>query len=155
MLSQPLCLALAGCAGPVGTVRVDPTDVLRDVGRSVITTDEPNWPTRNVLLEFNLFTAFDERPEVALADLHRAMVAAGRDRAILFAFAELSFLHARATSKPDYHLAAVVYAYALLFPEGAGSAPGRFDPRLRIAADLYNWALGAVVRRLAGRARAT
>ena len=35
-----------------------------------------------------------------------------------------------------------MYAYAFLFPENAGDpAPGRFDPRVRIAADLYNWAL--------------
>ena len=40
-------------------------------------------------------------------------------------------------------MAAAVYAYACLFPEGEGLAPGRFDPRLRIAADLYNWALTA------------
>jgi pimeloyl-ACP methyl ester carboxylesterase len=40
-------------------------------------------------------------------------------------------------------LAAAIYAYAFLFPEGSGSGPGRFDPRLRLAADLYNWALMA------------
>jgi len=57
--------------------------------------------------------------------------------------AELSFLHGRAAKQRDYALAAAVYAYAFLFPEGAGGAPGRFDPRLRIAADLYNWALAA------------
>ena len=44
---------------------------------------------------------------------------------------------------PSYRLAGAVYAYAFLFPEGDGATPGRFDPRLRIAADLYNWALMA------------
>jgi pimeloyl-ACP methyl ester carboxylesterase len=48
-------------------------------------------------------------------------------------------LHGKATGSREYRLAAAIYAYALLFPEGAGAAPGRFDPRLRIAADLYNW----------------
>ena len=63
-------------------------------------------------------------------------------RTSLFALAELSFLHGQAATKPDYSLAAAVYAYAFLFPEKAGDpAPGRFDPRVRIAADLYNWAL--------------
>ena len=71
------------------------------------------------------------------------MVAARGDPDLLFALAELSFLHGQAAKKPDYALAAAVYAYAFLFPEGAGVAPGRFDPRLRIAADLYNWALTA------------
>jgi len=136
-----LCLALAACAGPINAVRVDPKVAQRDLARSATTTGDPSWPTRNVLFERGLFEAFAERPEAAIADLHKAMVAAGGDQDLLFALAELSFLHGQAAKKPDYHLAAVVYAYAFLFPEGAGGAPGRFDPRLRIAADLYNWAL--------------
>ena len=64
------------------------------------------------------------RPEVGLAELHRAMVAAGGDPDLLFALAELSFLYGQATAKPEYHLAAAVYAYAFLFPEGPGWAPG-------------------------------
>ena len=136
-----LCLALGACAGPVGAVRVDPKVAHRDVARSAITTGEPSWPTRNVLFEQGLVEALDERPEAALAELHREMVARGGDQDLLFALAELSFLHGQATRQPGYHLAAVVYAYAFLFPEGAGDAPGRFDPRVRMAADLYNWAL--------------
>jgi hypothetical protein len=95
-----------------------------------------------VLYERGLFEAFDERPEAAIAALHKAMVAAQGDQEMLFALAELSFLHGQATKKRDYYLAAAVYAYAFLFPETTGDAgPGRFDPRLRTAADLYNWAL--------------
>ena len=139
-----LCLALAACAGPVGAVRVDPKVVLRDVGRSAITTGEPSLATRNVLFERGLFGAFDEDPEAAIAELHRAMVASRGDQDLLFALAELSFLRGQGASKTDYYLASAVYAYAFLFPEDtAGAAPGRFDPRLRSAADLYNWALTA------------
>ncbi len=137
-----LCLALAACAGPVGTVRVDPKVVLRDLGRSAITTGEPSLPTRNVLYERGLFDAFDAHPEATIAELHRAMVASRGDQDLLFALAELSFLQGQAATKPDYYLAAAVYGYAFFFPENAGgAAPGRFDPRVRIAADLYNWAL--------------
>jgi hypothetical protein len=138
-----LGLVLAACAGPIYAVRVDPKVVQADLGRSAITTGEPSWPTRNVLFEQGLFDAFDAEPEAALADLHRAMVAAQGDPDLLFALAELAFLHGQAAKKRDYALAAAVYAYAFLFPEGAGLAPGRFDPRLRIAAGLYNWALTA------------
>jgi len=127
----------------MNAVRVDPKVVQADLGRSAITTGEPSWPTRNVLFEQGLFDAFDAEPEAALADLHRAMVAAQGDPDLLFALAELAFLHGQAAKKRDYALAAAVYAYAFLFPEGAGLAPGRFDPRLRIAAGLYNWALTA------------
>jgi hypothetical protein len=72
-----LCLVLAACAGPVGTTRVDPTVVQRDLARSAITTGEPSWPTRNVLFERGLFEAYAERPESALAALHTTMVVAG------------------------------------------------------------------------------
>jgi pimeloyl-ACP methyl ester carboxylesterase len=136
-----LGVALAACAGPVGTSRVDPTVAQRDVGRSAVTTGEPSWPTRDALFERGLFDTYVERPEQALAELHRTMVASGGDPDLLFALAELSYLHARATAKREHALAAAVYAWALLFPEGAGGTPGRFDPRLRIAADLYNWSL--------------
>ena len=138
-----LCLGLAACAGPVGTVRTDPKVVLRDLAHSATTTGEPSLPTRNVLFEQGLFEDFEQRPEAVIEQLHRAMVAARGDHDLLFALAELSFLHGEAAAKPTYRMAAAVYAYAFLFPEGDGGAPGRFDPRLRIAADLYNWALTA------------
>jgi hypothetical protein len=125
----------------VRAVRVDRTNAHRDLARSAITTGEPSWPTRDVLFEQGLFETFGKRPESALADLHRAMVAARGDQDHLFALAELSFLHGQAASKPAHQLAAAVYAYAFLFPEGGERPPGPFDPRFRTAADLYNWGL--------------
>ena len=141
-----LILSLAACAGPVSTTRVDPTVVQRDLTRSVVSTGEPSLPARNVLFKFGLFDTFAERPQEVLAQLHRTMVAAQGDPDLLFALAELSALHAKATRSREYALAAAIYAYALLFPEGAGDAPGRFDPRLRIAAEIYNWTLVATFR---------
>ena len=138
-----LGVALAACAGPVGTNRTDPKIVLHDLARSATTTGEPSWQTRNVLLEQGLFEEFGEHPAEVLGALHKTMVATGGDPDLLFALAELSFLHGEPAGKSGYRLAAAIYAYAFLFPEGSGSAPGRFDPRLRIAADLYNWALMA------------
>ena len=137
-----LGLMLTACAAPVSAVRVDSKVVMRETGRSAVTTGEPSGPTRNVLFEHGLFEAFRDRPEAAIATLHRAMVASQGDQGLLFALAELSFVHAQAAAKRDYYLASVVYAYAFLFPEDTGAAPpGRFDPRLRSAADLYNRAL--------------
>jgi len=140
-MSLAVGLVLAACAGPVGTTRSDPKVVLRELGRSATTTGDPTWQTRNVLFEQGMYQEFEERPEEVLAALHKAMVATGGDPDLLFALAELSFLHGQTVGKPSYELAAAVYAYAFLFPEGSGAEPGRFDPRLRIAADLYNWAL--------------
>jgi hypothetical protein len=125
-------------------VRVDRPVAYRDATRSAVTTGEPSWATRHALLERNLLDAFDEHPDAVLADLHRAMVAAQGDPDLLFALAELSFLHGEAAKAPEHQLAAAVYAYAFLFPgEDDDPRPGPFDPRFRIAADLYNWALTA------------
>ena len=85
-----------------------------------------------------------ERPEAVIAELHKAMkVAPGGPNRLLFALAELSYLHGEATKSLEYRLAAAVYAYAFLFPEGYGVTAGRFDPRGRVAADIYNWAVKA------------
>jgi pimeloyl-ACP methyl ester carboxylesterase len=134
-------LAFAACTAPVYSIRVDPKVVHGDLAQSAVTTGDPSLPTRNVLFELGLFDQFAERPEAVLAHLHQAMVASGGDPDLLFALAELSFLHGGSAKKHSYQMAAVVYAYAFLFPEGTGVAPGRFDPRVRTAADLYNWAL--------------
>jgi hypothetical protein len=136
-----LCLLLAACASPVFAVRADPTTVYHELSRGAIASGEPSWPTRNVLRERGLLAEFEKHPEVALADLHRAMVAARGDVDALFALAELSFLHGRASGKREYHLASAVYAWAFLFPEGLQGAPGHFDPRLRMAADIYDLAV--------------
>ena len=136
-----LCLLLAACASPIFAVRADPTTVYQELSRGAIASGGPSWPTRNVLRERGLLEDFEKRPEAALADLHRAMVAARGDVDALFALAELSFLHGRASGKREYHLASAVYAWAFLFPEGLQGAPGRFDPRLRMAADIYDLAV--------------
>src|SRR5262245_1164604 len=138
-----LLLALAACASPVQAVRVEREQARAGLARDAVTTGQPSWSTRNILLERSLLTTFDERPEDALSTLHKDMVAAHGDPDLLFALAELSFLHGEATGERKYSLAAAVYAYAFLFPEGSGSTPGRFDTRVRTAAEVYNWALAS------------
>jgi len=140
-LLEVLCLFVAACTSPVSAVRVDPKTVYHQMDRSAVATGDPSWPSRNVLREHGLLEDFVKRAEATLADLHQRMVAAGGDLDVLYALAELSFLHAQASAKREYHLAAAVYAWAFLFSEGLDRAPGRFDPRLRIAVDLYNLAL--------------
>ena len=142
LLLGALCLGLAACAGPVRAVRVDRTVAQRDLERSVVTTGQLSWATRNVLLERGLSDTFDDRPEVAIAELHRAMVDTQGEEDLLFALAESSFFYGQTARKPEYQMAAAIYAYALLFPED-GPRLGPFDPRFRSAADLYNWSLTA------------
>lgn len=139
-LLAALCLSLGACKSPVSAVRVDPTVAHRDLTRSALTTGEASWPTRDVLVERGFVEAYRERPEAALADLHQAMLSS-QDPDMLFALAELSFLYGQKTAKTEHLLAAAVYAYAFLFPEEIELRPGPFDPRFRMAADVYNWAL--------------
>jgi len=139
-----LCVVLAACVGPVGTNRVDPRIAQADLARSATATGEPSWSTRNVLFENGLFGAYEEQPEVVLDRLHKLMMATRGDPDVLFALAELSYLYGRSeAARREYLLASAVYAYAFLFPEGDGARPSRFDPRLRVATDLYNWSLAA------------
>jgi len=139
-----VCVAFEGCLSPVRAVRVDRTEAHKDLTRSVITTGELSWSTRDVLLERGLLDDFDATPASAIAELHRQMVAAGGDPDLLFALAESSYTYGERSDLDAHRLAAAVYAYALLFPESPESARlDSFDPRLRIAADLYNWGLSA------------
>jgi pimeloyl-ACP methyl ester carboxylesterase len=133
-----LPLLLATCAVPVTVERVDPRTVHRELTANVLTVGEQSNASRIVLYRWDLTELFESDPEEALAQLHAAVAGgrAGRDE--LFALAELSFLHAEQTGKREYYLAAAVYAYALLFPNDAADPLYPVDPRLRVAADLYN-----------------
>jgi len=137
------CLAFAGCTTPIGVARLDPQDVYRQQARNILSGDELSQATRIVLTRWSLSQRFATDPEAALAVLQTKVAdgAAGSDA--IFALAELSFQHARQTGKRPYDLAAAVYAFAFLFPDGIGAPPSPFDPRLRVACDLYNRALTA------------
>ena len=80
---------------------------------------------------------FKSDPELVLAELNSGL---GRtdERDRLFALSELSFAHAEDSGKQSYYLASAAYAYAFLFPPNPANAPGPYDPRLRLAVDLYN-----------------
>jgi pimeloyl-ACP methyl ester carboxylesterase len=134
-------LLFSACTPFVSVTRVSPQTVGRELAASTLSGDRLSTPTRNALLEHGLLEAFDEDPPAAIARLHQAMVAEDGDHDDLFALAELSFRQARNMGDSLRYLSAAVYAYAFLFPEGYGQAPSRFDPRLRLAADLYNRAL--------------
>src|SRR5207237_10025535 len=76
--------------------------------------------------------------ETAIDTMRKNIVAGLTGRDVFPAAAELSFFHAEASGKRSYYLAAAVYAWIFLFPDGGASLPDPLDPRLRMAADLYN-----------------
>jgi pimeloyl-ACP methyl ester carboxylesterase len=138
-----LPLLLAACGSPVRVSREDPHVVARELTSNVLTTGKPSLPSENILHRWGVRERFAKDPRGTLAALHQEVVEGRADSRELFALAELSFKHAEDTKDRAYYLAAVVYAYAFLFPGVADDAPGRLDPRLRIAADLYNRGLTA------------
>jgi hypothetical protein len=131
-------VVLGSCSTPVSVRRVGPQTVHRELTQSVLTTGYLSGPTRNTLCDWNLDALFEDDPAAALAELHAAVVKGHGGPAEIFALAELSFAHAEYEGSRENYLAASIYAYAFLFPGGAGKPPSPFDPRLRLAADLYN-----------------
>jgi triacylglycerol esterase/lipase EstA (alpha/beta hydrolase family) len=139
-----LILALAGllvlasaCATPVGVREIGSQQAQRSLTTNVLTRDEPSAPSTQVLTRLALLERFADQPADALAELQAHLAPEG-DEDRLFALAELSFLYADQGGPRSYYLAAAIYAYAYLFPEGAGTPPSPFDPRFRLACDLYN-----------------
>jgi hypothetical protein len=138
LLVLVLPLIAGACAPPVGAARVDPRSVQRELTGNVLNTGELSRSTRNVLFIHGLSERFEDDPEAAL-DTLRSRILTGLGGPNVFpAAAELSFLHAESSGKRSYYLAAAVYAWIYLFPAEGESPPDPLDPRLRMAADLYN-----------------
>ncbi len=140
------CLAIAGCTTPVGVERVDPQTLYQRQTHNVLGSGDPSEASRIVLTRWNLTEQFAANPAAALAALRATVVNGTGGSDETFALAELSFQHAGQTGDRAYYLAAVVYAYAFLFPNTADATPNPYDPRLRTASDLYNRALTLAFR---------
>jgi pimeloyl-ACP methyl ester carboxylesterase len=132
-------LALAACtSSPVRVERVDPSEVHRRLTQSALSTGHVSTFTQNILLEADLVDLYDDAPEKALEQLHDLAVSGSGGPPHLFAAAEASFLYAERSGKASYYLASALYAWAYLFPEDPSEAPSPFDPRLQLAANIYN-----------------
>ena len=127
----------SACSTPIGVVRGDRHTMYRSLTSSVLSNGELSAGSVQVLNRLGLTERFEDEPEAALIELRGSGEVLSRDR--LFALAELSFAVAERTQKQPYYLAAAIYAYAFMLPtEGA---PTGIDPRVRLAADLYNLGL--------------
>ena len=132
-----LVILVTGCATPVGVRHLDPKEVQRTLTANILSSEEFSAPTMQILNRAGLLERFQKEPTEVLASLHQSLPAASEsDR--FFALAELSFAYASQKGPKTYYLASAIYAYAFLFPADERTAPGRSDPRLRLAMDLYN-----------------
>lgn len=141
-----LCLLLlSGCATPVGVKHVDEETSYRTLDANILSTGTPSIYSAQLLERMALVKRYKEQPEQVLAELYSGLGKPDeRDR--LFALAELSFAHAQGNQDQSYYLASAIYAYAFLFPENSQDAPGSYDPRLRLAVELYNQGLANGLR---------
>jgi pimeloyl-ACP methyl ester carboxylesterase len=126
----------------VGVDRVSADQVDRELDQNALTGTRPSASSLEVLHYFDLRERFEEEPDEALVELHRA-VAAEPGRSFVHALAELSYLRGKALRSRDHYLAAAVYAYFYLLGEEDLEPANPFDRRFRWACDLYNRGLRA------------
>ena len=127
----------SGCATPVGVTRLDEQAAHRELNANVLSAGNPSAYSTQILERTALSERFKNNPEPVLAELNSGLGKTDeRDR--LFALSELSFAFAERSRNRSYYLASAAYAYAFLFPANPADAPSPYDPRLRLAVDLYN-----------------
>src|SRR5271166_3445683 len=132
-----IVLFFSSCATPVGVKRLDEQAAHRELDANILSVGKPSDYSTQVLERSALGESFKSDPQTVLAELYSGLGKPDeRDR--LFALSELSFAYAEDSGNHSYYLAAAAYAYAFLFPADPADAPGPYDPRLRLALDLYN-----------------
>lgn len=136
-----------GCAAaPVGVKHITPQEEHRELTRNSVTGEGISDASMIVLRRYNLVETFTTDPDGALAQLRDVVVSGRGGSDELFALSELSYQRGvTAHSRPDT-FAAVVYAYAFLFPGDPRLAPQAIDPRYRWACDLYAEGLTEALR---------
>ncbi len=140
LLLLAAAIVLSGCVTPVGVRYLDSKAANRKLTETVLSADKLSAPRLQILNRAAMTRIVHTDPAGAIAALHQGLpTAQASDR--LFALAEISFLHAAQSGRRPHYLAAAAYAYAFLFPPAGESPPEPFDPRLRIAVDLYNQGL--------------
>ena len=132
-------LLISGCASstPIGVRKLDPQKVQRQLTANVLTTGRLSAPSEQSLNRFGLASEFKCKPEKVIATIHEGLLGvSAADR--LYVLAELSFYHGGKSRDRSYYRAAAAYAYGFLFPPDLNTVPDCFDPRVRVAVDLYN-----------------
>jgi hypothetical protein len=132
-----IALFASACATPVGVTRLDEQAAHRELNANILSAGRPSAFSTQVLERTALSQRFRKDPETVLGELNSGL--GKRDeQGRLFALSELSFAHAEEARNQSYYLASAAYAYAFLFLANPADAPGPYEPRLRLAVDLYS-----------------
>jgi pimeloyl-ACP methyl ester carboxylesterase len=168
----PLTLLAAGCASI--RVDHTPRPALLDAWRaSAVLRDDVSPRTMQTLRQKNLDKEYETKPDTAIEALH-ADVLHDPQPELVFALAEMNYVRGRKTEKHDgrrataYYYLCAGYAYHYLFDEPARPAAdvptslktsgqtlpppchavprsSIFDPRFRLACELYNAGLAKLI----------
>jgi pimeloyl-ACP methyl ester carboxylesterase len=129
-----------GCATPVGVKHVDEETAYRTLNANILSSGKLSAYSMQLLERHALVKSYQNHPQQVIAELYSGLGKPDEhDR--LFALSELCFAYAMKAQDQSYYLASTVFAYAFLFPQDLKNAPDSYDPRLRLAVDLYNQGL--------------
>jgi pimeloyl-ACP methyl ester carboxylesterase len=137
-------LAATACGPPIEVRHVSARRARQVVASNALTTGEISRRTQNLLYEQDLVERYAEDPAGALAVLHAAFVAGQLRSDGSVGLAELAFHYAEHGGGQPYFLASALYAWMYLFGD---SAAANFDPRERVACELYNRGLTEGLKR--------
>jgi pimeloyl-ACP methyl ester carboxylesterase len=144
-----LATLLAGCAS-VRVRRADGPTVTGAWRASAVSGTDLSPRTRQTVRQYDLESLYPDRLAELAAKLHGEALRDARP-SLLFALSEVNYLRgARAEGRGDaeacgfYYLSAG-YAYHYLFGGGGRAAGEVFDPRFRLACDLYNAGLAKCI----------
>jgi pimeloyl-ACP methyl ester carboxylesterase len=145
-----LTMAAMGCSYGISVRRADGPHLLDAWRASVGQANELSPRTRQTLHRWDLDTVYDHDPAAAFARL-QTLVLQEEQAELLFALAEICHVRGQAAEKAnnpealvDYYLCAG-YAFHYLFDVPPRSI-NTFDPRFRLACDLYNAGLAKLIR---------
>lgn len=133
-------LLLVACSTPVGVDRTGFEPVFAEQSRNVLTAGVLSASCRQALATVGLLETYGSDPDTALERME-ALGRDGRDRLTFAALAELRYSRSLASGSSGDFLAAAIDAYLYLLCDELQPAPDPFDPRFRLACDIYNRAL--------------
>jgi pimeloyl-ACP methyl ester carboxylesterase len=149
-LGSVLAWAVLGCGSSITVRRAAGPGLLDDWRASAVEAEELSPRTQQTLHRWDLDRIYLHQPLVAYARL-QALAANDPQPDFLFALAEISYLLGRQAEKWEccraclFYYFSAGYAYHYLFDD-AGRTSNPYDPRFRLACDLYNTSLAKCIR---------
>ena len=134
-----LALLTTACITPIGVREAGFAAVFAEQSDSALTSGKLSSPNRQMLSTLGLAHTGGDEQEL-LVELE-AYAAATPRRELYALIAELRYLQAAEDRDPAEFLTAAICAYIYLFCDELGTPADPYDPRFRLACDIYNRSL--------------